>query len=79
MNASKVIGILMVLMMVLCIVWVLRGTSNPPVMPGNSSHVQFESADTCLLCHGPNGMHPRPKTHPISRECMRCHAFAKSR
>lgn len=79
MNASKVIGIVMLLMMVLCIVWVLKGTSNPPVMPGDAPHARFEGAETCLLCHSSTGIHPRPKTHPISRECMRCHTMPKRR
>jgi cytochrome c553 len=47
----------------------------PPVLPANADHASFSSAEQCLACHGPAGVLPRSKNHPLGAECLRCHGF----
>jgi cytochrome c553 len=54
----------------------LRGRQ-PPLLPGDVQHGQFLGAEVCLSCHGPQGIHPRGKNHPLGADCIRCHGRTK--
>ena len=58
----------------LVVAFVALRTRKPPFLPADATHQSFESATTCLECHGPDGAVPRSKNHPLGNECMRCHA-----
>ena len=63
-----------VLLATLVIFLALRGRQ-PPVLPADTDHAQFSSSGSCLSCHGPDGVHPQSRNHPLGPECMRCHGM----
>ena len=50
-------------------------TRQPPVLPDDEAHGQFVSSDECLTCHGPDGVLPTSKNHPLRTDCMDCHGM----
>lgn len=48
-------------------------TRQPPLLPADRDHAAFLSAGRCLTCHGPGGVLPRSKNHPLGDDCLRCH------
>ena len=46
----------------------------PSVLPADDTHAVFVHPDECMSCHGPNEGAPQSPNHPISRQCMNCHA-----
>ena len=57
------------------IIVIVLATRNrrPPFLPADAEHERWESAETCLGCHGPDGAIPQSKGHPLARDCLRCH------
>lgn len=45
----------------------------PPWLPSDAEHASSVSADACLACHGPGGPSPQSASHPVGRDCARCH------
>ena len=45
----------------------------PPFLPVDAEHARWESAEACLACHGPDGVAPQSKGHPLGQDCLRCH------
>ena len=44
------------------------------VLPADENHVVIVGPEKCLSCHGPDEGVPQGPNHPISRQCMSCHA-----
>lgn len=44
-----------------------------PFLPADAEHARWESAESCLACHGPGGAMPQSRTHPLGQDCLRCH------
>ena len=65
------LGILAVAALV--VAWLAMGTRQPPMLPADEDHAAFENAETCMVCHGPEGGMPQSETHPLGFDCMRCH------
>jgi cytochrome c553 len=55
------------------IAWLARSSRQPPLLPVDDVHAVFESAATCLSCHGPEGAVPQASRHPLGDKCLRCH------
>lgn len=47
----------------------------PPWMPEDAEHRKTFDADACLECHGPGGPSAQSASHPVGRDCTRCHAY----
>ena len=57
----------------LLVVWLAYRTRQPPVLPADPNHRAFIDAETCLVCHGPDGPAPQSASHPVGLDCLRCH------
>jgi hypothetical protein len=57
------------------VAWIALRNRQPPVLPADAVHARFDGADACLTCHGPAGPNPQPASHPVGRDCTRCHGF----
>ena len=57
----------------LAVLWLGLRNPEPPLLPDDDEHAGFARAENCFVCHGPNGSNPRNPSHPIGRECTRCH------
>jgi cytochrome c553 len=55
------------------IAWLALSSRQPPLLPQDETHAQFESARTCLGCHGAEGAVPQAPRHPLGQDCLRCH------
>jgi len=68
-----VFSVLLVALAALVLYLALR---NPQasILPADETHAVTISADECLSCHGPDEGAPQGPNHPISRQCMNCHA-----
>lgn len=58
------------------LVLILRNPE-PPFLPADDAHAGFLDADGCLVCHGVGAEQAQKPTHPVGRDCMRCHAFSR--
>ena len=74
---SRTQGILLLLLALvgLLVGWLALRNPQPPLLPDNAAHRWFPGADYCLTCHGPEGVQPRPKNHPMGNDCNRCHGL----
>jgi hypothetical protein len=45
----------------------------PPVLPADADHLGVLDMEDCAGCHGPDGVLPRGKEHPLGADCTRCH------
>jgi hypothetical protein len=74
-------SVLFGLMLVLAGLVLYLAMRNPqaPRMPSDEVHAVFRSPEECLSCHGPQGALPQDANHPISRQCLSCHARAAVR
>ena len=57
------------------VVWLARTGRQPPLLPADATHASFTTPAACLACHGPSGVQPRTKRHPLGDDCLRCHGF----
>ncbi len=57
----------------LLVAWLAYRTRQPPILPANPDHRTFVDAETCLVCHGPDGPAPQSVNHPVGLDCLRCH------
>jgi cytochrome c553 len=55
------------------VAWLALSSRQPPLLPGDELHKTFDSADTCLSCHAPDGAVPQSSRHPLGHDCLRCH------
>lgn len=42
-------------------------------VPDDATHNQVTSRDTCMSCHGVDGVKPQPLGHPKANQCFQCH------
>ena len=55
------------------IAWLALSSRQPPLLPQDDAHAAFESASTCLSCHGADAAVPQSSRHPLGEDCLRCH------
>ena len=55
------------------IAWLALSSRQPPLLPTDDAHAAFESAASCLSCHGAEGAVPQSPRHPLGEDCLRCH------
>jgi hypothetical protein len=60
------------LLAALVIVLAVRNRQPPP-LPEDGEHRGGAAVDRCLACHGPEGVLPRSRNHPVGLDCLRCH------
>jgi mono/diheme cytochrome c family protein len=77
MSRKQWIAIALIAAAAALVAWVSRSTRQPPLLPADATHAAFESAATCLSCHGPGAPVPRSSRHPLGDECLRCHGSRK--
>lgn len=58
-------------------VWCAAHVRDPPFLPEDAAHRTGAGEDACVTCHGPDGSSPRGRSHPVGRDCFRCHAFRR--
>ena len=55
------------------IAWLAWSGRQPPLLPKDDAHATFESAGSCMGCHGRDGASPQSPRHPLGNDCLRCH------
>jgi len=55
------------------IAWIATRTRQAPFIPSDADHAGTMSAAACLECHGPEGVLPQGRNHPVELDCSRCH------
>lgn len=55
------------------VVWLSTKNRQPPLLPSDEAHAAWESAAACDTCHGADGAVPKPPSHPLGFDCLRCH------
>lgn len=73
MNRKQLILLAIIFLSAALIAWLALSSRQPPLLPGDETHATFESAATCLACHGPEGTVPQAPKHPLGEDCVRCH------
>ena len=74
MKRGQAVGLVLLAAAAGTALWLARATRVPPAPPTDRVHAEAVAPDGCLTCHGPEGMRPRPRSHPPGRDCWRCHA-----
>lgn len=78
MRKAQVIALVILALFALLVCYLALRTRQPPRLPADEIHTSVMGADQCLGCHGPGGMSPRSKDHPLGRDCLRCHGLQPS-
>ena len=72
-NRKQMAALAVLVAAALVVAWLARASRQPPVLPHDDVHAQFESGLACLSCHGESGPSPQSKGHPLGEDCLRCH------
>jgi nitrate reductase cytochrome c-type subunit len=48
-------------------------THQRPLIPADTDHLQAQTQQRCLECHGPGKAHARGRNHPLNDQCFNCH------
>jgi hypothetical protein len=48
-------------------------THQRPLIPADADHVQAQTQQRCLDCHGPGKKNARGRNHPLNDQCFNCH------
>lgn len=75
MKRAQILLLLLLAVAALAVLYLALRNPPPPLLPADAEHAAFAGPDACLTCHGPDGGAPHSSTHPIGRDCMRCHAM----
>jgi cytochrome c553 len=75
MRRTQIVLLALVLVAALLAAYVLLRNPEPPALPSDDTHAGPFDAEACLGCHGPDGGAPQSPTHPIGRDCARCHGL----
>lgn len=73
MKRAQAIGLAALGAAALVILWLAMSNRQPPLLPADRAHAEFAGPEGCLTCHGPGKSRPRPPSHPVANDCMRCH------
>lgn len=76
MNKTRVAALGVLVVAIAFVIWLAHSSRQPPVLPADETHARWESATACETCHGPEGPVPKPPTHPLGFDCLRCHGQA---
>ncbi len=75
MKPAQIVSIIAIVALAALVIFLAWRGRQPPVLPVDADHARFISSGACLSCHGPEGISPQPKNHPLGAECMRCHGM----
>jgi hypothetical protein len=75
MKRAQIVAIVALVALAGLVVFLAVRGRQPPVLPVDQEHARFLSSGACLSCHGPQGILPQTKNHPLGTECMRCHGL----
>ncbi len=73
MNRKQLVLLAIIALVAAFIAWLAWSSRQPPLLPDDEVHATFESAGTCLDCHGREGAVPQSPKHPLGEDCVRCH------
>jgi hypothetical protein len=68
--------VLAILAIGVSLVWLSQ--SRRPEIPRDELHRSGGETRSCARCHGRQGDHPVPPTHPVVKNCFSCHAYEGS-
>jgi hypothetical protein len=60
------------IVIVVLFLFLLSGSKSPQI-PKNDIHLQAQTEESCLACHGEGMVSPRKDTHPPKDQCFICH------
>ena len=75
MKPAQIVSILAIVALAALVIFLAMRGRQPPVLPVDADHARFVSSGACLSCHGPEGISPQPRNHPLGNECLRCHGM----
>ena len=75
MKPAQIVSIVALVTLAALVIFLAMRGRQPPMLPVDADHVRFVSSGACLSCHGPEGISPQPKNHPLGSDCMRCHGM----
>ncbi len=73
MSRTQIVFLAIVLLLAAFIGALALRNRQPPVLPADRSHAVLSELEACRACHGSDGPAPRPDTHPVGNDCLRCH------
>jgi len=73
MNRKQLVLLSFIALAAAFIAWLAWSSRQPPLLPDDETHATFESAGTCMSCHGPESAVPQSPRHPLGEDCVRCH------
>ena len=75
MKPAQTVAILAIVALAALVLYLAMRSRQPPVLPADAEHARFISSGACLSCHGPDGVSPQPRNHPLGADCLRCHGM----
>jgi hypothetical protein len=72
MKRSQIIALAALLAVAALVAVLALRNPQPPLLPADEEHAGTRN-ENCLECHGPEGMYPRSRNHPLGSDCARCH------
>ena len=73
MKGRQIVLLALLVVAAAAVLWLARANRAAPKPPSDRTHAEASAPDGCLVCHGPGGAQPRPRSHPPGRDCWRCH------
>ena len=73
MSRVQVVSLIAVLLLAGFIAVLALRNPQAPMLPADEEHARSYGAESCLECHGPDGVLPQSVNHPIGADCHRCH------
>jgi hypothetical protein len=73
MKRPQIIALVALLVLAALVGLLALRNPQPPVLPSDEVHGPPARVEACLVCHGPDGVDPRSRNHPLGDDCARCH------
>ena len=75
MNRTQIMSLSAIVVVAALVAYLALRNPQPPILPADPDHASFDTAGTCLICHGPDGCMPKSTNHPLGNDCTRCHGY----